>query len=344
VNLGGDNVIDFWKELKDELGFILTSVGRNSMSVNMTAGILQITDRPSALKRAETYLSGVEKSVHRQVDLEAKIYDVALNDQFQFGIDWVHVAQAYGGLLGFGAATMPLANGGGTILDSALSGVNTVPGSGVNPFSLVFTNFNTAAAVNALKIQGNVEVISQPRIRTLNNQTALIKVGTETPFFAETFQSVQSQSGNQTFSGDQITTITVGTILSITPQISGDDWVSLDISPVLTSLVATETSPEGSATAPVLDTKQASTIVRVRDGTTVVLGGLIQTQRARNDKKVPLLGDIPGLGKLFTGTFRMKVKKELVIFITPHIVRETEISAPPYPPEPNGRQKPLASK
>src|SRR5262249_25323025 len=152
-----------------ELGYILTPVGKNSMSANMTAGLLQITDRPSALKRAETYINGVEKSVHRQVDLEAKIYDVALNDQFQFCIDWVHVAKAYGGLLGFAAAPMPLANGGGTILDSALSGINTAPGSGVNPFSLVFTNFNTAAAVNALKIQGNVEVISQPRIRTLNN-------------------------------------------------------------------------------------------------------------------------------------------------------------------------------
>jgi len=81
---------------------------------------------------------------------------------------------------------------------------------------------------------------------------------------------------------------------------------------VLTSLVATERSPSGTATAPVLDTKQASTLVRVRDGTTVILGGLIQTTRAKNDRKVPWLGDIPGLGKLFTGTFRYNQKRELV--------------------------------
>jgi type II secretory pathway component GspD/PulD (secretin) len=76
------------------------------------------------------------------------------------------------------------------------------------------------------------------------------------------------------------------------------------------------------ATAPDLDTKQASTIVRVRDGNTVVLGGLIQTQKAKNDTKVPVLGDIPLIGKLFTGTFRFNQKKELVIFVTPHIIRE----------------------
>jgi type II secretory pathway component GspD/PulD (secretin) len=253
------------------------------------------------------------------------------------------VAEAYGGGLGFGAATLPVAVGGAQLQDSALAGLNHIIG-GANPLALVFTNFNTSAAINALKQQGNVEVISQPRIRTLNNQTALIKVGTETPFFNETFQSQQSQSGNTTTSGDQITTITVGTILSITPQISGDDWVSLDISPVLTSLVATETSPSGTATAPVLDTKQASTLVRVRDGTTIVLGGLIQTQRARNDRKIPVLGDIPGLGKLFTGIFRSKVKKELVIFVTPHVVRENETSAPPMPEEFDGHHKPVASK
>jgi len=97
---------------------------------------------------------------------------------------------------------------------------------------------------------------------------------------------------------------------------------------VLTSLKSVQTFSSGGggagtgATAPDLDTKQASTLVRVRDGTTVVLGGLIQTQKIKNDKKVPLLGDIPWLGKLFTGTFRATQKKELVIFITPTIIRD----------------------
>jgi type II secretory pathway component GspD/PulD (secretin) len=158
-----------------------------------------------------------------------------------------------------------------------------------------------------------------------------------------TTETLQSQSGNQTTQGDEITQVTVGTILTITPQISADNWISLDISPVLTSLVAVEKSPSGTATAPVLDTKQASTLIRVRDGTTIILGGLIQNQRGRNQRKVPLLGDIPILGRVFTGKFDLKVKKELVIFITPKVVREDELSVPQVSvlatpePKPKGR-------
>ena len=141
----------------------------------------------------------------------------------------------------------------------------------------------------------------------------------------------QSSSGNVVSTGDPhaIATVTIGTILSITPQISADNWISLDISPVLTSLIDTLTSPSKSANAPVLDTKQASTLVRVRDGDTVVMGGLIQTQHSKSENKIPLLGDIPWLGKLFTGTFNSKQKKELVMFVSPHIIREGQ--EPPLP-------------
>ncbi|MGC8991671.1 MAG: type II secretion system protein GspD, partial [Verrucomicrobiia bacterium] len=284
-------------------------------------------DRPAALKRVAEYLSNMQTNVERQVEIEAKIYEVTLNNQFQFGIDWAHVSRAYGGLAGYGAATLPVPTGAGVLQQSALGGsvpILGVPGGlGPGPGGLstvVFTNFNTAAAVNALETQGRVEVVSQPRIRTLNNQTAMIKVGTEMPFFSQTTTMLQSQGGTSVTSGDQIMIITVGTILAITPQISDEGIISLDIAPVLTSLVGTEKSPSGTATAPKLDTKQASTIVRVRDGMTVALGGLIHNESAKNLRKVPFLGDIPLFGKLFTGTYDARQKKELVIFVTPRIV------------------------
>jgi type II secretory pathway component GspD/PulD (secretin) len=186
--------------------------------------------------------------------------------------------------------------------------------------------------------QGDVEVIAKPRLRTLNNQTALIKVGEEMPFFntSTTYLPGTSSGTTTTLQENEVTSVTIGTILSITPQISEDDYVSMDISPVLTSLRAVVS--QGQTTAPDLDTKQASTMVRVRDGTTVVLGGLIQTLRARNDNKIPVLGDIPLLGKLFTGTFRAKQKRELVIFVTPHIIRNNEESVVAQPVSPLGRQ------
>jgi MSHA type pilus biogenesis protein MshL len=358
INVTADNPVDFWTELSQELGLLLTPAGKNSLAINRTAGILQITDRPSALKRVGEYLSGVGKSVQRQVEIEARLYDVTLNDQFQFGVDWVHVAKAYDGYLGFGTATLPVAEGGSQLLDSSIGGLNRFPVIGTdfsatpggNPTSLVFENMNTAAAVNALAQQGTVEVISTPRIRTLNNQTALIKVGEEVPFFNTTTTYLPgTTTGTSTVQQDTVVnSITIGTILSITPQISDDDWVTLDISPVLTTLKSVVVfggsggssggSSSGGATAPNLDTKQASTLVRVRNGTTVVIGGLIQTQEARNDKKVPVLGDIPLLGKLFTGTFRYNQKKELVIFVTPRIIPGDEpgvqLQATPFAPVP----------
>jgi MSHA type pilus biogenesis protein MshL len=335
---------------------MLTPAGQTSLSINKTAGVIQVTDRPSAIKRVDAYLKNVHQNIHRQVEIETRIYDVTLNDQFQFGIDWVHVAAAYGGAMGFGGATLPVANGGAQVLDSTIGGINRLPvvgssGSiqpGSNPTSLLFQNFNTAAAINALKQQGTVEVISTPRLRTLNNQTAMIKVGEEVPFFNSTISYVNNGNFQQPIQQTVVSSITVGTILSITPQVSEDDWISLDISPVLTSLKQVVQQPtqgsstnsssggvgsgngqsQGATTAPDLDTKQASTIVRLRDGTTVVLGGLIQTQKAKNETKIPLLGDIPLLGKLFTGTFRFNQKKELVIFVTPHIVRDVERPLP----------------
>src|SRR5207247_465281 len=179
-------------------------------------------------KRIAHYLASVDETVHRQVEIEARLYDVTLNDQFQFGIDWVHVAEAYGGTLGFGGATLPVAIGGAQLQDSALGGLNrlgivgtsgsTTPGG--NPTTLVFQNFNTAAAVNALKQQGMVEVISTPRIRTLNNQTALIKVGEEVPFFNTTTTILPgTTAGTSTILQETaVSSITIGTILSITPQ------------------------------------------------------------------------------------------------------------------------------
>ena len=309
INVQQDNAVDFWKELKEELQHVLTERGKGSLAVNMTAGMIQVTDRPSALRRVAHYLEGMEKTVHRQVNIEAKLYDVILNDQFQLGVDWQHMAKAYGGSMTFGGAPGVLTPGGGFDLKPAsLSGG--------------FQNDNTAVAVKALKEQGEVRVISKPSIRTLNNQTALIKVGSETPFFTRNsvFLPGNAAGSTTTIQEDQVNTVTVGTVLAITPQVASDDWITLDISPVLTSLVETRLSPSRTTTAPVLDIKQASTLIRIRSGETAVMGGLIQNDATKTTRSIPLLADIPLLGKLFQGDMRGNRKRELIIFVTPTLV------------------------
>jgi type II secretory pathway component GspD/PulD (secretin) len=189
---------------------------------------------------------------------------------------------------------------------------------------MVFQNENSKVVVQALQEQGEVRVISKPRIRTLNNQTALIKVGTEMPFFQNVSTIVPggtATGASAVIEQDTVSTVTVGTILALTPQVSDDEWITLDVSPVLTSLLETKVSPNRSTTAPVLDIKQASSLVRVRSGSTIVMGGLIQTESARSRRKIPGFGDIPWLGRLFQGDFDARRKKELVIFITPTVSR-----------------------
>ena len=328
INLTQDNPVDFWKEMKEEIAQLLTPAGKASLAINMTAGVINITDRPSALKRVENYLGQVSGTVHRQVDIEAKLYDVMLNDNFAFGIDWAKVVDTassgvlrsvglpYGGLPG----TTPSITPGG---DFKLRPASLV---------MVFTNKNAAVALTALQEQGNVSVISQPRLRTLNNQTAMIKVGTDTPFFSQNVYyqpyyvggggvNNPSSSADNTIVQSTYTTITIGTILSLTPQISTNGSISMDISPVITTLVGTETSNDKNTTAPILDIKQVSTLVSVNDGDTIIIGGLIQSKTAKSVRKIPVLGDLPLVGKLFTGKFDAKKKTELVIFLTPSIVR-----------------------
>ncbi|MCC6233095.1 MAG: secretin N-terminal domain-containing protein [Verrucomicrobiales bacterium] len=309
VNLTANNTVDFWTELREELGKMLTPDGRESLAINMTAGVIQITDRPSALKRVRKYVDSLSNSVARQVEIRARIFDVTLRDQFQFGIDWEHAAQAFGGVATTGGSTIVASPvGGAMVRDSALS--------------FLFENSDTSVILKALQEQGEVNVVSQPRIRVVNNQTAMIKVGTETPFFTSRTTFIPGSSSGTTTSlqEEEVSTITVGTILSITPQISSNEWVTLDIAPVLTSLVETVISPSETTTAPVLDIKQASTLVRCKNGTTIVIGGLMQDEKGTTLRKVPLVGDIPLLGHLFRGRHDYKSKRELVISITPAIV------------------------
>jgi len=339
VSLTADNPVDFWTELKTELGKVLTDAGRTSMAVNMTAGMLMITDRPGALKRAEMYLKNLERTVVRQVEIEARLYSVTLNDQFQFGVDWNQAVKMYGNTMSIGSLPASLnqpiggtalpgtgtgitPGGGGTTIGNIPNSIKSTGGAGVNDSAanLSFNNANTAVLVRALQEQGSVKVISKPRVRTLNNQTALIKVGTEKPYFRQASTLISNSTGTTQTTGDEVTFVTIGTILSLTPQVSEEGWITLDVSPVLSSLIGDVRSPSGTTVAPQLDIKQVSTIVRVRDGSTVVIGGLIQNEEGKVNRKIPFFGDIPLLGRLFQGQFDSKNRNELVIFITPRVV------------------------
>jgi MSHA type pilus biogenesis protein MshL len=314
VSISKADSLRFWDELEDQLKSLLSPVGK--LAVNRTVGNIMVTDQKHTVDRIGDYLKQIKKSIHLQVDIEAQIFEVVFDDEFHFGIDWQNVmgslekwAISSGGFpVGIPSSRL--------IVDSPIGGLTP----GAPALSLAITKDQSKVIIDALKEQGQLEVVSQPRIRTLNNQAALIKVGTDKPFFRQSTVVTTGTGPSQTATDVSIQTITIGTVLALTPQIAEDGWVTMDISPVITRLVDTVSGPDNS-TAPEVDIKQASSLVRIREGTTVVIGGLIQNERYKTQRKVPILGDIPILGYPFRGVFDSKRRTELVIFITPTIVR-----------------------
>ncbi|NBS87711.1 MAG: hypothetical protein EBS60_06475 [Verrucomicrobia bacterium] len=186
--------------------------------------------------------------------------------------------------------------------------------------------------------QGKLKLMTQPRIRTLNHQPAVIKIQRTIPTFVNQSNLLQSQSGNAQGNNVQVNNTTVGTLLSITPTISRNKTVALDIIPVVSRLIKIEpfsttvtdtngaTFSQTNATAPVVDIRQCATLVKVNDHETIVMGGLIEDEVVDTRKKIPFLGDIPGLGVLFTGMVQAKILKELVFFVSPTIVQDVPVS------------------
>ncbi|MDQ8186471.1 secretin and TonB N-terminal domain-containing protein [Pelagicoccus sp. SDUM812002] len=304
MRVSADSTIDFWKSITDQLEDIVSEEG--TFTVNSLAGLVSITERYSKMSDIAAILERVSESVVRQVELEVEIYEVSISDSEQLGINWGAVSNR---------------------LDTNFTGSLVIPRTSIgssfegNTFTASWTdsdNSGNTALLEALSQQGNVKVLSKPKLRTINNQPAVIRVGQDIPVFRQT---VTQSPGNPPIltTQEEIENITVGTILSITPQISSNGMITLDVSPAVSRLIRNEVSAVTGASAPVIEVRQASSIVRIRDGNTVVLGGLVQTQNTKTLRKIPLAGDIPLLGKLFRGYRDASVNNELVIILTPKI-------------------------
>ena len=297
--------IKFWEELEGQIQTLMSKDGR--LVVNRLSGTIQVTDWYQRVDEIEYFLKKVHQALYRQVQIEARIYEVNLNDNYSLGIDWSKI-NFYGTSGNIGLANIITAPFGGFIAQAASTTISFADGS-----------FD--GVLEALQEQGDVRVVSQPRVTTLNNQPALIKVATDQPFFTSTVSQGTAGTGNVVT--EQARSVTVGLVLSVTPQISDDGWIMLDVTPIISRLRDIANSPQGTANAPVLDVKQSSGVVRMKDGEMVIIGGLIQEESSDTERKVPILGDIPYLGRLFTGTYTVKTKSELVIFISPKIVKSS---------------------
>jgi MSHA biogenesis protein MshL len=301
--------------------------------INKSTGLILVTDYPVNLNKVASYLEAVEGSSQRQVSIQAKIMEVTLSDSHQEGINWQVIQGlpnmsnlAWGltdktGKTGFPGGTTGFTNSTGTggTSTATTSSIATpgvfkiMPYGGIFALGAAGSQVNLSDIMQAIAQQGDVKVLSSPTISTLNNQKAIIRVGNQSVFFIT--GAVATQTTVTQFI--QPMTIDIGIILDVTPQISEDGTIIMNIHPSITAQTGSVTAPDGKSTFPLLSVRETDTTVRVRDGETIIIGGLMQDQTQENYTGFPGLQSIPLLGTLFRYKTDTKTKSELVIMITP---------------------------
>ncbi|MEE9322270.1 MAG: secretin N-terminal domain-containing protein [Granulosicoccus sp.] len=315
VSITHTDEVNFWEELEAQLKALASPTGR--IVISKLAGTVVVSDQHARVEEIANYLAQIQQAVHRQVDIQVTIIEVSLDDSSALGVNWTRIADA-----------MDPTN----TVSLNINGRVTTPAGGIpaKPQVLGLTYKNTSsdnqvsALISALQEQGNVQVVSQPHIRTINNQTSLIKVGTDRTFFRREQSTDSTSAGSITTATDIAQVVTEGVVLSITPQISANGWILMDISPVVTrvSSVATVLGNSGNvqSSAPNLDVAQVTSLVRARSGEPVVIGGLIQTQESITERNIPGTRWMGAFKNLAGGTYKSMVKKELIMVVTPVIV------------------------
>ncbi|WP_246143252.1 pilus (MSHA type) biogenesis protein MshL [Colwellia echini] len=319
VNLYTENESDFWLELKESLiAFVGTGEGR-SIIVSPQAGLVTVRALPQEINAVKKFLTDTESHLHRQVIIEAKIMEVTLNDDYQQGIKWNQV------LDNVGSAEFVYSSTGnviGNVISTAIGGVNTIG------FSKQTNGSDFSGVIELLQTQGNVQVLSSPRIAATNNQKAVIKVGEDEYFVTDVSSTVFAGSGNDgTYATPDIelTPFFSGIALDVTPQISEDGSVILHVHPSVT--ITEEQNKviqigDEELVLPLAQSRvrESDTIIRAMSGEVAVIGGLIETYNVDIESKTPILGDIPFLGELFKSKSTKSQKRELVIMLKPVVV------------------------
>ncbi len=308
----------FWDELKTQIDGMLQRDGdtnevRSMSMLNRDAGLITVSGSYKQLKRVEKYINDLQDRMHKQVLLEVRVLEVSFTEGQQMGVDWSKFELSFSGN----------ANGFGT-RGSLHSGT-----SSGDLYNASF-DFSMEGLLNFLKEQGEVEILSSPKVMTLNNQPALINVGDQINYRYENGQidtvGIGTPSASTTFA---LGSVFVGLSLTIIPEITENGNIILRINPVDSRIINEDdgevVNPTGSdvrSIPPDMKVKQLTSIVKVKDGSKVIVGGLVQNEEFDTDTKVPLLGDIPFLGRLFHSTTTTKTKKEFFVVVVPTIIKE----------------------
>ncbi|MDF8328569.1 pilus (MSHA type) biogenesis protein MshL [Aeromonas salmonicida] len=319
-----DTNSDYWTDLRGSLEMLIGSGDGRAVITSPQAGLVTIRAYPKELKAVREFLSQSETHLKRQVVLEARILEVALNEGYEQGVDWSGLSASWDGNKGI--------TGGGSLSPTQLpttpNQIFTALGGGAG-FKISDGNFNVA--VNLLKTQGDVNTLSSPRVTATNNQKAVIKVGTDEYFVTKASTTITSNSSgvSDRTPNVELTPFFSGISLDVTPQIDEEGKVLLHIHP---SVIDTEEQNKvidmgtsgGRLELPLAKSsiRESDTVVQANNGDIIVIGGLMKTDKQEIVSKVPLLGDIPWIGEAFTNRRESTKKVELVILLKPTVVEK----------------------
>ncbi len=331
IKIESSDEVQFWKELDTEFQSILNRPEdlyiANKPIINKNAGLVTITATVKQMQRFSKYLQRLQKKVQLQVLIDVQLLSVTMSNSKTTGIDW---QQLYA-LQNIEMSLHHLGNKNVSMWDSAEKNVN------ITETQIAANTINGAASLVSIKAggelnevikflqtQGDVNSISNPKVLTLNNQPALITAGTEYFYKLTSTETLASGTSGTQSTNEDIQSVFAGVLLSITPEISEDNTITLIINPSL-SETNSDISQESNANRnmpPDLTRRQLSSVVTVKDGNRIILGGLINTKNTKKANKVPILGDIPIISYLFKYEENIKVVQELVMIIEPHIINK----------------------
>ena len=340
---------DFWAELSDAVKGMLGGGQGRSVIVSPQAGIMAVRAMPDELRQVAQFLKAAQGAVERQVMLEAKIVEVELRDGYQSGIDWSALRNAgrYTGVAGTVSGTTNnnvLMNGVRdnvpgfpTGVAAAISDALSLPVGTGGLFGLALATDGFQAVLGFLETRGDVQILSSPRIATMNNQKALLKVGTDDFYVTNVSGGTAATSSSSSSSSTQPTMPTVtltqffsGIALDVTPQIDDGNTITLHVRPSVTSV--TEKTKQidlgavGNYKLPLASSSvnESDTMVRIQDGQIVAIGGLMQLQSSRQSSGLPGATEAPFWSSIVGNKTNSGRKKEVVVLIKPTIIRTAE--------------------
>lgn len=303
----------FWTEIENDIK--AQKMDDEKISSNRFSGIIAIETTLRRHAFWKEYIGLLNERINAQVLIEVRIDELTLNSAHKLGVDWTQVQTAIG-------------NTGTTASVATTTGITTLAGATLPNNTLVgnFASGKLSAAIAALQQQGDLKTITKPSLRLLNNQKGFVKVGEDRTFYSLFSNVTINQAGvvspqtttQNVYQGQQQT---FGVVLPVTAQISRDGWVTLVMEPARTQLNGVDTSPDNTQTSPDTNDESISTMLRLRDGQSAILGGLVSDTESKQTNGVPFLSSIPLLGRLARTDASTSTKNELIVTVSVHIIK-----------------------